>query len=100
LQRGQIEQKWEAIEGLAAEAKQHKDGIARLEAEVARLRADLADAPEESTQAGPPEELQTLRNKLLELNTQVGPTHHADCLWMRSWNSAGSLLYLSIHMYI
>lgn len=78
VQSSQLAKKWDEIEGLRAQAELRAEQIAKLDAEVASLQAELDELPSEPTRATQgtqgmqSDEIRELRAQVSALNDEVG----------------------------
>ncbi len=78
VQSLKLAKKWDELEGLRAKAEQRAEQLAKLDAEVARLQAELDELPNEparatqGTQGIQSDEIRELRAQLSALNEEVG----------------------------
>ena len=100
----QLDKKWEALEGLQQEAERNAASVAKLEADEARLQAELDALPEPlpaPTQAQGTPDMLALKEEISALNTKVGRplywTGHPSCnqallaRWQQLHDHAGCL---------
>ena len=86
----QLDQKWEALEGLQREAQKQAAAVAKLEADLAHMQGQLdalpAPLPSDAQAGQGTPDMLALRKEIADLNAKVNgarfvPTHNEDATW-------------------